>query len=122
MAANAISNDDHSVSESSTKSGDRPGRLSSALKRVSDLYLSLDQYELKSDREILMLVRSALHSNVFINENNILINVNDGWVYLEGKVENEDQRNLAKKLIVDLFGVVRVINYLTFPRNCFRMN
>lgn len=122
IAVSVFSNDDRSVSESSTKSGDRPGRLSSALKRVSDLYLNLDRYELNSDREILMLVRSALHSNVFINEKNILINVDYGWVYLEGKVENEDQRNLAKKLIVDLFGVVRVINFLTFPRNCFRLN
>ena len=122
IRASVISRDDSSVSESPTKSGDKTGKLSSALKRVSDRYFGRDQYELKSDRKILMIVRSALHSNVFINENNILVNVNEGWVYLEGKVDNEDQRNLAKKLIADIFGVVRVTNYLTFPRHGFAVN
>ena len=117
ITASVISNDENSALELSTKPGDRTGKISSALKRVSERYFSRDKYELKSDRDILMIVRSALHSNVFINEHNILVNVAEGWVYLEGKVDNEDQRNLAKKLIADIFGVVRVTNYLTFPRH-----
>jgi osmotically-inducible protein OsmY len=81
-----------------------------------------DHYDLPSDMEILAAIRSALRSDGLIDENDILINVQGGWVYLEGKVPTEDQRNLAMKLATDIFGVTRVTNYLTFPRAVFHIN
>ncbi len=97
--------------ETTSQERSSSGTLKSYVKRVSDHYKS------NSDWEILKIIRSALQGNAFLNSNNILVKVEEGWVYLEGSVENEDQRNLAKKLIRDIFGVFRVTNYLTFPRH-----
>jgi hypothetical protein len=121
IRTSVISTDGNLISEYPEKSGDGTGKY--ILKTPdTERYSYHDQYELKSDKDILTAIRSALHTNVFIHDNNILVNVSEGWVYLEGSVENEDQRNLAKKMITDIFGVNRVTNYLTFPRHSERMN
>jgi osmotically-inducible protein OsmY len=75
------------------------------------------QTESPEDSDLFHAIKSALHRNVFIKEDNIEVNVDRGWVYLEGTVESEEQRNLAQKTICDIFGVARVTNYLTFPRH-----
>lgn len=114
IRANNTLSSANSTEEIAPKTAERNAALKAYVKRVSDYYKS------KSDWEILRIIRSALQGNVFLNANNILIKVEEGWVYLEGSVENEDQRNLAKKLIRDIFGVTRVTNYLTFPSRSIR--
>lgn len=111
-----ISPDENSILDSVTQSEVKTGKIQSYLRLVSDRYKS------SSDWAILKIARSALRSNAFLCEQNILLLVEEGWVYLEGSVESEDQRLLAKKLIRDIFGVGRVINYLTFPRRGLSMS
>jgi osmotically-inducible protein OsmY len=72
------------------------------------------------ESEIWQAVKSALKSNIFLKENNIAVRVDGGWVYLEGTVESEEQRNLAQKTVSEIFGVARVTNYLTYPRLKFK--
>lgn len=43
----------------------------------------------------------------------VLVTVDDGWVQLDGKVNSEADREFIGRLADHVFGVSRVLNYLT---------
>jgi len=66
----------------------------------------------------LMLARQVTEAVHQISREKIAsvrILVDDGWVLLEGKVNSETDRKLVQACAEQVFGVNRVINYLTFP-------
>jgi len=67
----------------------------------------------KTDAEIAEAVLNALKWNTAVQDEQIKIKVEDGYVKLEGEVEWEYQRNSAKKAIENLAGVRSVINLIT---------
>lgn len=66
-----------------------------------------------TDTEIAQAVKNALQWNTVVNEEKIKVKVEDGWVYLEGTVEWEYQKNSASNSVEPLVGVKGVINNVT---------
>jgi len=67
----------------------------------------------KTDAEIAEAVLNALKWHTAVQEDKIKIKVEDGYVKLEGEVEWEYQRTMAKTAIENLSGVRFVTNLIT---------
>jgi osmotically-inducible protein OsmY len=67
---------------------------------------------MKKDAEIEKSARDVLKWNSGIDESKIRVEVKDGWVSLEGKVDWEYQRSRARKLVEGLTGVVGVTSLI----------
>ena len=63
-----------------------------------------------SDTVIADAVRNALTWHSAVNQDLINVKVEDGWIYLEGTVDWEYQRNAAERAVEHLRGVKGVIN------------
>ena len=74
-----------------------------------------DDYK-KTDSEIAKAAVKILKWDTSVPNDNILINVEDGWIYLTGEVEWDDQREAAKKAIQNLPGVKFVDNRITLKQ------
>ncbi len=72
--------------------------------------------EPKTDDILADSIRSIICRIENISCNNIKVRVSSGRVFLEGKVNSENERNLIRRCITSIFGVRSVANYLTFPR------
>lgn len=64
----------------------------------------------RSDTEIARAVRSALEWDAFVPDGQIQSSVSEGWVTLEGEVDNGRERADAERVIRRLTGVVGVFN------------
>jgi osmotically-inducible protein OsmY len=64
----------------------------------------------KADEEIARAVRSALEWDAWIPDDQIASTVSNGWVTLEGSVENGQQREDAMRVVERLLGVRGVTN------------
>lgn len=71
----------------------------------------------KTDTAIAKAVLNALNWHSSVPDNNIMIKVEKGWVYLSGEVQWEYQKNSAKNAIKDLLGVKGVINNVSIKQN-----
>lgn len=67
------------------------------------------------DLAIAEQISSILHRDVRINESDIQVSVHDGWVFLEGHVDFETDRQLVESRIENVAGVCRITNNLTYP-------
>ncbi|MGG7665572.1 BON domain-containing protein [Dyadobacter sp. BHUBP1] len=67
------------------------------------------------DLAIAEQISSILHRDVRINESDIQVSVHDGWVFLEGHVDFETDRQLVESRIEHVTGVCRITNNLTYP-------
>lgn len=67
------------------------------------------------DLAIAEQISSILHRDVRINESDIHVSVHDGWVFLEGHVDFETDRQLVESRIENVTGVCRITNNLTYP-------
>jgi osmotically-inducible protein OsmY len=74
--------------------------------------LRVELLEKRSDSEIRESVIKAIAWNSAIENNQIEVNVENGWVTLEGQVEWEFQKTKAKNLTDDIAGVVGVSNFI----------
>jgi len=70
----------------------------------------------KTDKEIAKAVADSLKWNSSVPEANINVRVDDGWVYLNGKVEWAYQKDAAKRAVNDLLGVRYVVNNITLKQ------
>jgi osmotically-inducible protein OsmY len=61
-------------------------------------------------------IRSALHQNSQLSDQDIAISVEEGWVLLEGKVTREADRRLVQLCVENILGVCGITNNLTFSR------
>lgn len=64
----------------------------------------------RNDTEIAEAVKNALRWNSSVNEDEIEVKVDNGWVYLDGKVDYEYMKRYAQDNVEDLFGVKGVTN------------
>jgi osmotically-inducible protein OsmY len=67
----------------------------------------------KSDTEIAEAVRNALRWNSAVNEDQIEVKVDNGWVYLSGTVDLGFEKRYAQECVEDLSGVKGITNSIT---------
>jgi osmotically-inducible protein OsmY len=70
----------------------------------------------KTDTEIAKAVIDAFKWNSSIPDDTIKVKVEDGWIYLSGKVAWAYQRSAAKRAVEKLFGVKGVINNISIKQ------
>jgi osmotically-inducible protein OsmY len=88
-------------------------RVAGVLDVANDIEVNpLDDF-VRSDTEIARAVRSALEWDALVPDNQIQSTVSDGWVTLEGEVNNGRERTDAERVLRRLTGVVGVINKIT---------
>lgn len=71
----------------------------------------------KTDKEIAKAVTEALSWNSSVPEKDIMVKVENGWVYLSGEVQWSYQKNAAKTAIENLLGVKGVSNLISLKNN-----
>jgi osmotically-inducible protein OsmY len=87
-----------------------------AAKKVSGVKVIVEKIEVdyghvgKNDNEIAEEVINALKWNMDVPQEKIDIKVHDGWIYLDGALDWNYQREAAKKAVENLIGVKGVIN------------
>lgn len=64
----------------------------------------------RTDTEVAEAVRNALRWNSAVNEEKIQIKIDNGWVYLDGKVDWEYEKRNAQESVEDLVSVRGVTN------------
>ena len=88
-------------------------RVAGVLDVANDIEVNpLDDF-VRSDTEIARAVRSALEWDALVPDNQIQSTVSDGWVTLEGEVNNGRERTDAERVLRRLTGMVGVINKIT---------
>ena len=70
----------------------------------------------RSDTELARAVRSALEWDALVPDEQIQSTVSDGWVTLEGEVNNGRERTDAERTIRRLTGVVGLTNKITIRK------
>ncbi|HEY8661054.1 MAG TPA: BON domain-containing protein [Hanamia sp.] len=80
---------------------------------AEDIQVGISPIYSKTDAEIAEAVLNALKWHTMIPENKITVKVEDGIVKLEGEVEWEYQRTMAKSAIENLTGIRSVTNLIT---------
>ena len=71
----------------------------------------------RTDTDIAQAALGALKWSTSVPDQKITLEVENGWVYLEGEVEWQYQKDAAKNCVEDLLGVVGVTNSITLkPR------
>ena len=85
-------------------------RVASVLDVANDIQVKVPGSSGSTDSALAQRVRRALEWNVFVPEQKISTTVSDGWVTLEGEVDDLSQREAAEKAIRDIAGLVGVVN------------
>jgi osmotically-inducible protein OsmY len=88
-------------------------RVIGVLDVANDIKVKIPGGLARTDTEIAQAVRHALQWDVFVPEEEIRSTVSDGWVTLDGTVENWSQRNDAARAVRNLTGVKGVANRIT---------
>lgn len=88
-------------------------RVAGVLDIANDIEVNPSDGFVRSDTELARAVRSALEWDALVPDYQIQSTVSDGWVTLEGEVNNGRERTDAERVIRRLTGVVGVINKLT---------
>jgi osmotically-inducible protein OsmY len=85
-------------------------RVVGVLDVANDIEVNPSDGFVRSDTEIARAVRSALEWDALVPDDQIQSTVSNGWVTLEGEVNNGRERTDAEKVTRRLTGVVGVIN------------
>ena len=83
-------------------------RVTGVLDVVNDINVRVGH--VRRDEEIAHAVRAALEWDVLVPDDRITSTVSDGWVTLEGEVENLRECEDAERAVLNLRGVVGVVN------------
>ena len=70
----------------------------------------------KTDKEIALAIVNTFEWNTILQEKNIEIKVDAGWVWLSGEVQWGFQKNAAKRVVEKLLGVKGVINNINIKQ------
>lgn len=88
-------------------------RVSGVKVVACDIEVRLGKYLQKTDTEIAEAVKNALMWNSAVNEGDVDVKVDNGWVYLEGKVDWYYQKTAAQRNVENLTGVKGVTNNIS---------
>jgi osmotically-inducible protein OsmY len=91
-------------------------RVVGVLDVANDIEVNPSDGFMRSDTELAHAVRSALEWDALVPDDQIQSTVSDGWVTLEGEVNNGRERTDAEKVLRRLSGVVGVINKITIRK------
>jgi len=91
-------------------------RVAGVLDVANDIEVNPSAHFMRGDTELARAVRSALEWDALLPDEQILSTVSDGWVMLEGEVNNERERTDAERVIERLSGVVGVMNKLSIRK------
>jgi osmotically-inducible protein OsmY len=91
-------------------------RVTGVLDVANDLEVNPSDGFARSDTELARAIRSALEWDALVPDELIQSTVSDGWVTLEGEVNNGRERTDAEKVIRRLSGVVGLINKITIRK------
>ena len=91
-------------------------RVTGVLDVANDIEVNPSDGFARSDTELARAIRSALEWDALVPDELIQSTVSDGWVTLEGEVNNGRERTDAEKVIRRLSGVVGVINKITIRK------
>ena len=92
-------------------SAERAAQKVSGVKVVaSDIEVKVGAIGKRTDTEIAEAVRNALRWNSAVNEDQIEVKVDNGWVYLDGNVATESEKRNAQDSVEDLVAVRGVTN------------
>jgi osmotically-inducible protein OsmY len=80
---------------------------------ATDIEVKIGAFGIKTDTEIAEAVKNALRWNSAVNDDQIEVKVDNGWVYLDGKAEWEFERKSAQHSVENLVGVRGVINNIS---------
>ncbi len=70
-----------------------------------------------ADFELARHISNLIHGEIRVDDRDIHVTVENGWVFLDGHVDFESDRRLVQSCVENIFGVSRVTNNLTFPRS-----
>jgi osmotically-inducible protein OsmY len=87
-------------------------RVGGVLDVANDIEVKVPGSAGRTDAQIARAVRDALEWNVFVPDTRIRSTVSDGWVTLEGDVDNHNERTDAQRAVRDLAGVRGVTNQI----------
>ena len=85
-------------------------RVSGVKVVACDIQVTLTSIGKRTDTEVAEVVKNALRWNSAVNDDRIEVKVDNGWVYLDGKVEFAYEKRNAQESIEDLLGVRGVTN------------
>jgi len=85
-------------------------RVSGVQVVACDIQVTLTTIGKRTDTEVAEVVKNALRWNSAVNDDRIEVKVDNGWVYLDGKVDFEYEKRNAQESIEDLIGVRGVTN------------
>jgi osmotically-inducible protein OsmY len=91
-------------------------RVVGVLDVANDIEVNPSAHFMRGDTELARAVRSALEWDALLPDEQIQSTVSDGWVMLEGEVNNERERTDAERVIERLTGVVGVMNNLSIRK------
>ena len=91
-------------------------RVAGVLDVANDIEVNPHDDFVRSDTEIARAVRSVLEWDALVPDDQIQSTVSDGWVTLEGEVNNGRERTDAERVIRRLSGVVGVINNIAIRK------
>jgi len=80
---------------------------------ASNIDVGLSGIGKRTDTEIAEAAKNALRWNSAVNEDNLEVKVDNGWVYLEGKVDFDYEKRYAQDCVENLLGVRGVTNNIT---------
>jgi osmotically-inducible protein OsmY len=93
-----------------TAAQDAARRVVGVLDVANDITVKIPGGLVRSDTEIAQAIRHTLQWDVFVPDDRITSTVTDGWVTLEGAVEQLAQRDDAERAVRNLAGVKAVVN------------
>ena len=95
---------------------DAAHHVAGVLDVANDIQLKPFGVNSRSDTQIANAVRRMLEWDAFVPNERVTSTVSDGWVTLEGAVENSREREDAEHAISRLNGVVGVINKIAIQK------
>jgi osmotically-inducible protein OsmY len=106
--------DSYAVKVAALRAAERVGGVRAV---ADDLAVKLPGTSRRSDTELAHQVVSVLRWHVLVPEDRVKARVEQGWVTLEGEVEWEFQRRMARRAVENLTGVLGVTNLVALePR------
>lgn len=88
------------------------------VKAVTDeLKVDLPDDHVRNDEDIARAAINALHWHVWVPADRIRVEVDDGWITLEGEVDHKYQQEAAEKAVRSLTGVRGVVDLINFKKS-----
>jgi osmotically-inducible protein OsmY len=92
-------------------SAERAAKRVAGVKAVAeDIMVKLPGSNQRTDAEIAQAALSALRWNTSVPDRKIKLKVEDGWIFLEGEVDWQFEKDAARLAVTDLLGVRGVTN------------